>query len=193
MRSSCARVLAALVLLKAATAFGQQQDSIARDTTLATELSAGESAAEVPRRRMVSWNEYEGHFFTLRVGAGFLVDYATYAQDETSKEQMDLAPGLKIRDSRLIIGGRIKTKRRITYQAGLMYDGYTDEWFIRQTGLMIAVPEAWGHFWIDAKTVSEIMGHRSVVTTLKHYAHPSEQDHRRAIRALPWSGEASAG
>ena len=65
-----------------------------------------------------------GPFFTLRVGGGFLVDYATYAQDDASKEQMDLEPGFKIRDSRLLISGRIKTKRRITYQAGFMYDGY---------------------------------------------------------------------
>jgi integrase len=43
----------------------------------------------------------------------------------------------------------------------------------------------------DAKTVSELLGHRNVLTTLVHYAHPREEDHRRAIRKLPW-GEASA-
>jgi phosphate-selective porin OprO/OprP len=96
----------------------------------------------------VKWNEYEGPLFTLRVGAGLLVDYATYAQDDASKEQMDLDPGFKLRDSRLVLSGRIKTERRITYQAGFMYDGYLEEWFVRQTGLMIAVPEAWGNFWI---------------------------------------------
>ncbi len=56
--------------------------------------------------------------------------------------------GFKIRDSRFMINGRIKTKRRITYKAGIMYDGYTEEWFIRQTGIMVAVPELWGHFFI---------------------------------------------
>jgi phosphate-selective porin OprO/OprP len=126
----------------------QQADSVAQDTTLADGISAGEAESDPPRRRLVKWNEYEGPFFTLRLGAGFLVDYATYSQDDASKEQVDLSPGFKIRDSRLIIGGRIKTKRRITYQAGFMYDGYLEEWFVRQTGLMIAVPEAWGHFWI---------------------------------------------
>ncbi len=148
MRSSCAWALVALTLSRVGSVCAQQADSTVRDTTLETGLSAGEAEAEPPRRRMVKWNEYEGPLFTLRVGAGFLLDYATYAQDDASKEQMDLEPGFKIRDSRIILGGRIKTKRRITYQAGFMYDGYLDEWFVRQTGLMIAVPEAWGNFWI---------------------------------------------
>jgi phosphate-selective porin OprO/OprP len=128
-------------------ACAQQADSV-RDTTPEAGVSAGEADAEPPRRRLVKWNEYEGPLFTLRVGAGFLLDYSTYSQDAASREQMDLEPGPKIRDTRLVIGGRIKTKRRITYQAGLMYDGYLEEWFVRQTGLMIAVPEAWGNFWI---------------------------------------------
>ena len=148
MRSFRTWALVVLALSRAGPVGAQQTDSAARDTTLQTGISAGESEAEPPRRRLVKWNEYEGPLFTLRVGAGFLVDYATYAQDDASKEQMDLEPGFKIRDSRLLISGRIKTKRRITYQAGFMYDGYLDEWFVRQTGLMIAVPEAWGNFLI---------------------------------------------
>jgi integrase len=39
----------------------------------------------------------------------------------------------------------------------------------------------------DAKSVSEILGHRSVVTTLAHYVHPNADDHRRAMRTLPWA------
>ncbi|MFL5447750.1 MAG: hypothetical protein ACJ8AX_04325, partial [Gemmatimonadales bacterium] len=135
-------------MTRAGSVCAQQADSTAQDTTQAAGVSAGEAEADPPRRQMVKWNEYEGPLFTLRVGAGFLVDYATYEQDLASQEQRDLEPGFKIRDSRLVISGRIKTKRRLTYQAGIMYDGYTDEWFIRQTGLMLAVPEAWGHLWI---------------------------------------------
>jgi phosphate-selective porin OprO and OprP len=141
-------IVAALALRGAAPALAQQADSVAQDTSLADGISAGESDAEAPRRSLVKWNEYDGPLFTLRLGAGFLVDYATYAQDDASKEQRDLEPGFKIRDSRLLMGGRIKTKRRLTYQVGLMYDGYTEEWFIRQTGLMMAFPELWGHLWI---------------------------------------------
>ena len=29
-----------------------------------------------------------------------------------------------------------------------MYDGPTDEWLVRETGIMVAVPEIWGHFFV---------------------------------------------
>jgi phosphate-selective porin OprO/OprP len=155
MRSPLTCGIVAFCLSAPGLAIGQQpgqtpQDTgaQARDSVLQNGVSAGEADADPPRRRLVKWNEYEGPYFTIRLGAGFLVDYATYAQDEASKAQEDLTPGFKIRDSRLIIGGRIKTKRRITYQAGYMYDGYLDQWFVRQTGVMIAVPELRGHIWI---------------------------------------------
>ena len=148
MRSAFAWGVLALVITRAGSVCAQQTDSTAQDTTEVAGISAGESEAEPPRRSLVKWNEYDGPLFTLRVGAGFLVDYATYDQDQASQEQRDLEPGFKIRDSRIIIGGRIKTKRRLTYQAGFMYDGYVDEWFVRQTGLMLGVPELWGNFWI---------------------------------------------
>jgi phosphate-selective porin OprO and OprP len=148
MRSAAAGALVVLCLATPGLVQGQQSDPTARDTTAESGVSAGESEAEPPRRRMVNWNEYEGPLFTIRVGAGLLVDYATYAQDDAGKEQISVEPGFKLRDSRLVISGRIKTKRRLTYQAGLMYDGYTEEWFVRQTGLMLAIPEAWGHLWV---------------------------------------------
>jgi phosphate-selective porin OprO/OprP len=148
MRFSCASILAALALSRAATAFGQQPDSVARDTTLATGVAAGESDAEQKPRRLIKWNEYDLGFTTFRFGGGFLVDYATFSQDDRSKEQVTLDPGFKIRDGRLLFRGRFNTKRPMTWQAGLMYDGANDEWLVRQTGVMIAVPEAWGNFWI---------------------------------------------
>ncbi len=147
MRWPLASSLVVLLLSRPGAASAQQAKP-ARDTTLETGVSAGEADAEPKARRLVKWNEFDGKFLTLRVGAGFLVDYATYAQDDASKQHFTLDPGFKIRDSRIMIRGRFKTKRRITYQAGFMYDGYTDTWFLRQTGIMVAVPEAWGHFWV---------------------------------------------
>ena len=148
MRSSYAWALVALTLSRVGSVCAQQADSTVRDTTLETGIAAGGADADTPRRRLVKWNEYEGPFITFRLGAAFLVDYGAFAQDEPSKEQFALDDGFKIRDSRFMINGRIKTKRRITYTAGIMYDGYTEEWFIRQTGIMVAVPELWGHFFI---------------------------------------------
>lgn len=157
MRSSLAWALLVLCASGPRLALGQQPDAArdsaaqaaaGRDSTLETGVTAGEADAEPPRRRLVKWNEYDGRYLTFRLGAGFLVDYATYAQDDVSKEQFDLRSEGKVRDFRLILGGRFKTKRPVSWQMGLMYDGPTDSWFVRQTGLMIAVPELWGHLFI---------------------------------------------
>jgi len=105
------------------------------------------------KKKKKSWNTFNLGFTTLRIGVGFLVDYAAYAQDVEGKAQMDSAKispkaGFKIRDSRISIGGKFNTKRSITWKAGFMYDGDRDEWFIRETGFMIGVPELWGNFFI---------------------------------------------
>src|SRR5215217_8863906 len=126
----------------------QQPDTTARDSALVNGITAGESDAEQPSRKFTKWNEFDGKYATFRFGGGFLVDYGGYQQDAASKEQYELTPQWKIRDIRVILGGRFKTKRPLTWQAGVMYDGPTDTWFVRQTGLMVAVPELWGHLFI---------------------------------------------
>jgi len=119
-----------------------------RDTTLETGIQAGEADAEPPRRNLIPRPEFDWGFTTFRIGAGLLVDFATYAQDAASREQITLEPEVKVRDARLLFNGRFRTRRPITWQTGLMYDGPTDSWFLRQTGIMVAVPELWGHFFI---------------------------------------------
>jgi|RhiMethySRZTD1v2_1073278.scaffolds.fasta_scaffold00032_38 phosphate-selective porin OprO and OprP len=111
-------------------------------------IEAGEADAEAPARRLITWNEYEGPLFTIRVGGGVLYEYAAYAQDENSKTQVDLAPEAKVRDTRVLFKGRLKFKRAVTWSAGLMYDGPTDEWLVRETGLMIEMPEISGHLFV---------------------------------------------
>jgi phosphate-selective porin OprO/OprP len=96
----------------------------------------------------VKWNEFEGPFFTLRASAGVILDAGTFAQDEASRQQFELESDEQVRDFRVMLNGRIKTRRAITWCAGLMYDGANDEWLVRQTGLMIAVPELKGHVFI---------------------------------------------
>jgi phosphate-selective porin OprO/OprP len=109
---------------------------------------AGESSAAPPARRLVKWNEYEGPFFTLRASAGVILDAGTFAQDEASREQFDLEPDWQVRDFRVLLNGRIKTGRPITWSAGFMYDATNKEWLVRQTGVMIAVPELKGHVFV---------------------------------------------
>lgn len=111
-------------------------------------LVAGGSSADPPARRLVKWNEYEGPFFTLRASAGIILDAGTFAQDDESRQQFDLQPGSQVRDFRVMLNGRIKTRRAITWSAGFMYDSTNDEWLVRQTGLMIAVPELKGHVFV---------------------------------------------
>lgn len=111
-------------------------------------IEAGESDAE-PKRQLVRWNQYEGPYFTIRAGGGFLFETGAYAQDDQSKEQFVLTPEQKIRDVRVLLSGKFPSfERAITWCAGLMYDAPTHTWFVRQTGIMVAVPELWGHIFI---------------------------------------------
>jgi phosphate-selective porin OprO/OprP len=105
-------------------------------------IEAGEADAETPRRRLIRWNEYEGPFFTVRAGGGVLFDYAAFSQDEASGQQVELEAGGKVRDARVLLKGRLKFNRPVTWSAGLMYDGATDTWLVRETGIMVAAPKS---------------------------------------------------
>jgi len=100
-----------------------------------------------------NWNEFNLHFTTLRVGAGLLYDFVTYAQDKKSKQQSDsgnysLTPKSQTRDFRVLLSGKFNTKRLLTWKAGFMYDGPSRSWFVRETGLMVGVPELNGNVFI---------------------------------------------
>jgi len=137
-----------LCLSHPASALGQQSTRPPRDTTLQTEIG-GDAGEDPVRRNHLRRPEFDFGFTTFHVGAGFLVDFSSYAQNDESQAQINnMEPGFKVRDTRLMFGGRFKTKRPITWQAGVMYDGKTDSWFVRQTGIMVAVPELWGHVFI---------------------------------------------
>lgn len=127
---------------------GQTPTVATPDSTPQAELATEWAEAEAPKRKLVKWNELDGRFATLRVGAGLLYEVAAYAQDEESKQQFDLKPDEKFRDARLIFSGRFKFKRPVTWKAGIMYDGPTDSWLIRETGIMVAVPELLGNLFI---------------------------------------------
>jgi phosphate-selective porin OprO and OprP len=123
----------------AASAGGPQLDD---------QLDAAEADGIEPRRKLVAWNHYEGPYFTARLGAGFLYDYAAYAQDTDSKEQMKLSPADGVRDFRLLLKGRFPTIPRLSYTLGYMYDGAAKQWRFRQTGLMVDVPEFLGNLFV---------------------------------------------
>jgi phosphate-selective porin OprO/OprP len=99
------------------------------------------------------WRLFPGKFTTLKFGGGLLYEFAGYSQDDEGKRQMDsigspLEPDFDVRDFRLTASGQLKTRRTISWKVGLMYDGETRDWFVRESGVMIDVPELWGKFFV---------------------------------------------
>lgn len=125
-----------------------QQGAIAADTPSAVDDTITAAESDAPARRLVKFNEYEGPLGSIRIGFGLLWDYATYEQDEQSQEQFDLVPQWKYRDGRLLLSGRLGFKRPTTWSAGIMYDALNKQWAFRQTGIMVSVPEIWGHIFV---------------------------------------------
>lgn len=148
------RVAVALMLLagmateSAAQRRGRAPSDSTRDSLLANGITAGESDGERLRRNLLSRAKLDLGFTTLEIGGGVLVDYIGYDQDSVSRTQFHLASTGKMRDARVLLAGRFATKRPFTWQAGVMYDFAAKTWRVRQTGLMVAVPEWWGHVFI---------------------------------------------
>jgi phosphate-selective porin OprO/OprP len=107
-------------------------------------LEAAGADGDVPRRKLIGWNEYDGPVFSARLGGGFLYDYSGYSQDADSKQQMELSADHDVRDFRLLLKGQLKFLPNTTYTIGYMYDKGKDEWRFRQTGIMIGVPRLRG-------------------------------------------------
>jgi phosphate-selective porin OprO/OprP len=139
----------ALCLTPSMVALGQKPRDTKQDSTLASALTAGEADDEPLRRAWLQRPEWNLGFTTLHAGAGLLFDVVAYSQDSLSREQFPkLNNQFKLRDARLLFGGRFKTKRPFTWQLGVMYDANISKWLVRQTGLMVAVPEIYSHFFI---------------------------------------------
>jgi phosphate-selective porin OprO/OprP len=67
-----------------------------------------------------------------------------------------------MRDTRLLFKGRLKfPNRKVTWSAGLMYDGVNKVWLVRQTGIQIDLPEIKGNVFIGRQkegfSMSKIM------------------------------------
>ena len=111
-------------------------------------LDASEDELKRPPADEPKWNEYDLHYLTLRVGGGMLIDYANYEQNAESKEQMDLPSGIKLRDARILLKGRLTFAPRVSYALGYMYYAPNNKWRFSQTGVMFDVPELAGSVFI---------------------------------------------
>src|SRR3954465_3663666 len=85
-----------------------------RDSTLATGITAGEADADRPKRALLKRLEWNFGFTTATLGGGGLVAYGGYDQDSLSRQQFHLASTGKLRDARILSGGRINIKRPVT-------------------------------------------------------------------------------
>ena len=98
-------------------------------------------------------NEFQNGISTFKVGLGYIHDFVTYAQDDIALQQMDslgvdLRPDSKARDFRILASGRIKSKRTLTWKFAFMWDGNLDEWLVRESGIIVGVPELSGHIFL---------------------------------------------
>lgn len=90
---------------------------------------------------------------SVKIGMGYIGDYAAYALTDVFKQQMDSA-GLKFtsmyktRDFRMMFSGKFKTKRVASWRFAYMYDGNAQTWLLRETGFHIGVPELFGNVFI---------------------------------------------
>lgn len=138
-----AGALLALSFSSALSFVATAEEPAAEDVAASVNSDEGNPDEDV--RRMVHWNEYEGRWFTARLGGGFLYDSADYSQDSDSESQFDFQHDSYVRDSRLILKGRLKFSPRLKYTIGYMYDPAPEKktWFWRQTGIYVDMPE-WG-------------------------------------------------
>ncbi len=106
------------------------------------------------RWRDKRWRLFPGKFSTFKFGGGFLYEFAGYSQDDAGKRQMDsigsaLEPAFAVRDFRLVASGQFKTiKRTMSWKFGAMYDGANGSWYIRESGVMVGVPELSGYIFV---------------------------------------------
>ena len=141
----------------------QRPDSTARDSVgapsvgtahgdveLATDSDSAAKAkqGQWPTKFVLNWNEYNFGFTTFLWGAAILQDYASFNQDSLSEANLEVEPQGKIRDSRFMLFGRLRTERPITWQTGLMYDWAAQKWRVRLSMVAVDVPEISSQFQI---------------------------------------------
>ncbi len=133
--------LATLLLLASA--------GFAEEPTDSDEEPVESDLHEAEERRIIQkWNEYDFKALTLRWGAYSIIDYGNGYQNAAGRSQFEVTEQLKIRDLRFSISGKFNFKRSVTYTTGLMYDGPTGQWFPRETGIQLGIPELWGNVFI---------------------------------------------
>lgn len=145
--------LIAILFLTSGYCFSQEKKEYIPDGTQGEQLEVLDSSKVPTKWRDKRWRLFPGKITTLKLGGGFLYEFAGYSQNAEGKRQMDsigsmLEPAFAVRDFRITASGQFRTKRTLNWKAGFMYDDANRSWFVRESGLMIDVPELWGKFFI---------------------------------------------
>jgi phosphate-selective porin OprO/OprP len=146
-------VLVSMIFIVPYHGFSQEKKEYIPDGTQGEMLEVLDSTKVPTKWRDKRWRLFNGRFTTFKFGGGFLYEFAGYSQNAEGKSQMDsigsvLEPTFDVRDFRITASGQFKTKRIINWKIGFMYDGPNRSWFVRETGVMVDVPELWGKFFI---------------------------------------------
>ena len=145
---------AAILLLVSLTAGAQERTKEIPNGTDGLVFNLPDSDLKKGFRKDLAPNEFDGNYSTFKIGLGFIYDFSNYVQDAAFKQQMDsagysLGPTFKVRDFRVLTSGVFKlTRRPISWKFAYMYDGNTNTWLIRETGLTIGVPELKGDIFV---------------------------------------------
>lgn len=119
----------------------------AADTNLVTALPADEADAEAPKRRLVSWTQFEGPWFSMRVSGMAMGDASGYSQNAASVGQVgNLDPGTQLRSFRLSANGLFKFDNPWSYIVTAEYRSFdrgsdsssSEPWQI--TDLAVTIP-----------------------------------------------------
>lgn len=146
--------LVVFLLLCTYRSAAQKQEDLTPDGTQGEMLEQVKSDTLPQKWRDKRWRLFPGRFSTFKFGGGFLYEFAGFSPDQQSKQQMDsagntLEPTFSVRDFRITMSGQLrKTKRIITWKAGFMYDDAQRDWLVRETGVMVDIPEASGKVFI---------------------------------------------
>ena len=98
-------------------------------------------------------NEFQNGISTFKVGLGYIHDFVTYSHDDVFLQQLDsldveMKSDSKPRDFRLLASGRIKSERTLSWKFAFMWDGNLDQWLVRESGVIVGVPELAGHIFV---------------------------------------------
>src|SRR4051812_38185538 len=127
IRANLVGLLFVIIIFIPVISFGQ---NVIPDGTSGETFKQVDST-KLSKNKYAYWNEFDGPLTSLKLGMGWMYEYANYIQDETSKEQVGhLQPDYMTRDFRFVLSGKFKVleKRNLTWKVGIMYDGAMNAW-----------------------------------------------------------------